>query len=108
MNAVQLIGYTVEQQLDGALYRLLSGECGLHDLTPALQGFYASGFWDGQESLRARLESAEDARDQLYERIHGGTDYPELRLRRMRAAAEDYWREFVDSAVDTQIEGESR
>lgn len=97
----ELIGHTVEKQLDAALYRLITGECSLHEYTSALRGFYSCGFWDGQESLRAKLENAEDARDRLYERLYHGKDLPEIRLRRMLAAAEEHWNE-----IGAQVEAE--
>lgn len=95
------IGHTVEKQLNAALYRLLTGECGLHEFTTSLQGWYSCGFWDGQQSLRAQLEDAEDARDLLYERLYYGEELPEIRLRRMRAAAEAHW-----EAIGAQLEAE--
>lgn len=94
-NSTGLVGHTVEKQLDGSLWRLVLGELGLQDLTPALRGFYSIGFAHGQESMRRPLDQAEADRDRYYERWQHGADLPDVRLRRMRAEAEDYWRELI-------------
>ncbi|GAA2082396.1 hypothetical protein GCM10009840_18220 [Pseudolysinimonas kribbensis] len=44
------VGSTVETQLDDALWKLVGGELDLHDLTPALAGFYVVGHSDGYRS----------------------------------------------------------
>lgn len=94
-HSTGLVGHTVERQLDAALWRLVTGEIGLQDCTGALVGWYSVGFTHGQESLQPELEQTEAERDTLYERLHHGKELPDVRLRRMRAAAEDYWHEFI-------------
>lgn len=94
-DSTGLVGHTVERQLDSALWRLVLGDLGLHDLTPALAGFYSLGFAHGQESPSPQIEQAEADRDSLYERLYYGKDLPDVRLRRMRAAAEEYWQELM-------------
>ncbi|ANJ26651.1 hypothetical protein ATC03_07940 [Agromyces aureus] len=79
----------------------MSAEIGLHDLTPALAGFYSVGFNDGQESMAAE-------RDRLYERLYYGKELPDVRLRRMRAGAAAYWEEFVHERVRDIIEDRGR
>lgn len=91
-----LVGATVERQLDASLWRLVQGEVGLHDLTPALVGFYSIGFAHGQDSLRPELERAQHDRDTYYERwTNPGQLLTDVRLRRMREAAEEWWQEMA-------------
>lgn len=99
---VHRVGHTVERQLDTTLWLLLNGDLGLQDLTPALAGFYSIGFADGQDSLRARLQTETDTADRLYERLHHGKDLPDVQLRRMRAAAAEYWEEVVGPLIAAQ------
>lgn len=94
----ECVGHLVEKQLDSTLWRLVSGELGLHELPPALAGFYSIGFAHGQESVQAQLEQAQSDRDRYYERWYNGKDLPDARLRRMRAAAEEYWEELIGGA----------
>lgn len=94
-HSTGLVGHTVEKQLDASLWRLVIGEIGLHDCTPALAGWFSIGFAYGQESMQPKLEQVEDERNQLYERLHHGKDLPDVRLRRMRAAADEYWQELM-------------
>ncbi|MFC5791915.1 hypothetical protein EDM22_13805 [Agromyces tardus] len=90
------IGATVEKALDATLWRLITGEIALHELTPALAGFYTIGHAHGVESVLERLRNTEHERDRYYELwTNPGTQLTDIRLRRMREAAEDYWRVFV-------------
>lgn len=101
-----LIGATVEKPLDASLWRMVTGEICLHDLTPALAGFYSVGFEDGRQSLAHELAKAENERDTFYERwANPGKELTEVRLRRAREAAEDYWDEFV---ADAHRQGEAQ
>lgn len=61
------IGATVESALDQTLTRLTEGEIGLHELTPALAGWYCRGYDDGRDSVRPELDQAEADAARLYE-----------------------------------------
>lgn len=84
-----LVGASVEGQLDAALTGLLGGVFGLHDLTPALAGFYSVGYDAGRASLEGELERARDEAARWYEIAHhpGAADYPDFIRRRLDAAA---------------------
>ncbi|TFB92774.1 hypothetical protein [Cryobacterium sp. HLT2-28] len=60
------IGARVETHLDATLWKLKAGEIGLHDLTPALMGFYSIGHSDGIASVAPQLEQALADRDRYY------------------------------------------
>lgn len=100
----ELVGFTVEKQLDATLWRLVTAELSLHECTPAIRGVYSLGFWDGQDSLRARLQDAEDAADRYYEQAFHGKELADVRLRRMRIAADEYWEEVVGPLVAAEAE----
>lgn len=90
------IGATVEKALDATLWRLVTGEIGLQDCTSAIVGLYAIGFEHGRQSVLPLLERAQDERDRYYERWQNpGKELTDMRLRRMRENAADYWEQFV-------------
>jgi hypothetical protein len=79
--------------MDATLWRLISGEIGLRDLTPALAGFYTLGFDAGRASLTTELDQACSDRDRYYnaafnprQPIKIGPSFAELERRR----AENY------------------
>ncbi|NEN07614.1 hypothetical protein G3T36_17290 [Diaminobutyricibacter tongyongensis] len=87
----------------------MTNEIGLHDCTPAIIGLYSIGYDHGRQSMLPELERAQDDRDALYERCYNpGSKLADVRLRRMRAAAEEYWAEFVAQAAAEQAATEGR
>lgn len=73
----KLNGHTVETELGALLDRLIVGELGLHELTPALAGLVTYGFECGRGSqdpeladLRRQLARAEHERDLYFARLH--------------------------------------
>jgi hypothetical protein len=89
-NSPTLIGASVENQLDAALWRLLNGEIGLQDLTPALRGWYTVAHDDGRASCRATIDKLTATADRLYMAAYGSKlkvapntpSYAELERRR--------------------------
>lgn len=61
-----LVGHTVEKALDATLWRLVLGEIGLHELTPALAGFYHVGHADGVASQAGLLRQARHDAERMY------------------------------------------
>jgi hypothetical protein len=104
-----LIGASVEKALDATLWQLVTNEIGLHDCTPAILGLYSIGFEHGRQSVLPQLEQAEADRDTYYERwTSPGSKLADVKMRRMRAAAEAYWDEFVAKAAADQAASEGR
>lgn len=94
----RLIGASVEKALDTTLWQLVLGEIGLHDCTPAIVGLYSIGHAHGVESVLEQLRQAENDRDRYFELwANPGKDLTDIRLRRMRQASEEYWRQFLET-----------
>lgn len=73
-----LIGYTVEKQLDAALWRLVQGDIGLHECTPALRGWYSVGHHDGIESCKRTILRLEADVERYYLYAFNPRDRAEL------------------------------
>ncbi|HEY5224961.1 MAG TPA: hypothetical protein VIJ18_18175 [Microbacteriaceae bacterium] len=89
-----LIGSTVEKSVDATLWKLVLGQIGLHDLTPALAAFWTLGHASGIASCRAQIARLENEADRLYVQAFNPKDRAKLIRERMDAAAADYWEEF--------------
>jgi hypothetical protein len=61
------VGASVETELDQALWKLTAGDLQLHDLTPALQGWYSIAHSDGYAAgYNASNDSLRFDRDRWY------------------------------------------
>lgn len=65
-NSTAPIGSTVEKQLSETLWQLITGEVELHELTPALLGWWSLAYDAGRQSLRNRIDRLEWERDLWY------------------------------------------
>lgn len=92
LDSTSLVGAAVEKQLDATLWRLIAGEIGLHDLTPALAGWYTLGYDAGRAAILPQLQGAEADRDRYYRAAY---DTPERLRERLDQGARDYWNEFI-------------
>lgn len=60
-TAARLIGAPMQKPLDAALWRLVTGEIGLQDLTPGLMGFYTLGHDAGMQAAQSAAQERADA-----------------------------------------------
>jgi hypothetical protein len=93
----RLIGATVDDHLEATLWRLVAGEIGLHQLTPALAGFWSLAYDQGRASRQAELDRANADADRYYRAAY---DTREHQLRRIDIAAENYWQDFMSGRTD--------
>jgi hypothetical protein len=99
-KASELVGATAEKPLDASLWRLITGEIGLQDCTPALRAWYQFGFDDGRKAaqteigrLELQLANVCRERDSLYERLtNPGKKLSQMKQRR------------IDQAVNAEFE----
>jgi hypothetical protein len=80
------------------------GEIEIWQLPRPLAGLYHLGYYAGRDSHEPRVVRLESECDRLYERLYYGRDLPDVQLRRMRAAAEDYWEHVVGPLIASQHE----
>lgn len=91
-NGSRLIGRAVENELDSTLWRLIVGEIGLHEVTPALAAFWHLGYDAGRASLLPELHQARADRDRYF---RAAFDTPDQMRQRLVDGARDFWSEFV-------------
>ncbi|MFF2495846.1 hypothetical protein [Agromyces sp. NPDC058064] len=92
-----LIGASVEKALDGALWDLIHGRTGLHELTPALAGFYTLGHAAGIKSAELTIARLQFEADRLYVQAFNPADRARIIQQRMDEHFAAEWERFLNT-----------
>lgn len=100
-TSTALIGVTVENQLDGVLWRIARGDLQLWQVTPAIAGLVTFGYDQGRASLQPTIDRLNAECDRLYLRAHNSPEQIRaIQRRQMDAAAEQYWADFMAGRIE--------
>ncbi|AZZ52813.1 hypothetical protein [Rathayibacter festucae] len=100
-----LVGACVETGLHQALTDVLDGRLGLHQLTPALAGFWTIAYDQGRASRQPEIDRLQAEADRLYLRANNTPEkLREVVRLRLDEGAARYWVEWLRGEHDHREE----